>query len=315
MLPTQIRDYQMKSFFYKRLAVFVLISAALTACSIFGGDNEEEFTVTFDSNGGSPVQSQKIWDGGWVNRPSPEPTKSGYLFVDWYKDAALTIAWDFNTDKVTSKMTLYAKWATESYYIITGKVENVSECADVAKVKVGASLWDSNTLTDVYETLASGDLRDGSFTLRLPTTISSKWYNFVPIDVEIPSSVTVSNKDVKYFKVYLFAGCNSADKIIGRFYCRRDNFAGGGKISVEVSYWYVETDVNISGTSSFTQNSDNYVYEYNSTYLLDLKKGWNVVIMTHTSNPLQGNTFTSLTEYTIGSAVNDLQWNFYLLTE
>jgi uncharacterized repeat protein (TIGR02543 family) len=31
-------------------------------------------------------------------------------FVDWYKDAARTIPWNFSTDTVTANTTLYAKW-------------------------------------------------------------------------------------------------------------------------------------------------------------------------------------------------------------
>ena len=37
------------------------------------------------------------------------PSAEGYQFLGWYKDSALTVPW-LSTDKVTSNMTLYAKW-------------------------------------------------------------------------------------------------------------------------------------------------------------------------------------------------------------
>ncbi len=38
------------------------------------------------------------------------PTKAGYKFANWYKDAKCTKPWDFATDKVTANTTLYAGW-------------------------------------------------------------------------------------------------------------------------------------------------------------------------------------------------------------
>lgn len=65
--------------------------------------------VTFESNGGSAVESQTVEEGNTVTEPA-KPTKKDFVFAGWYKDAALTKAWDFDTDKVSGPMTLYAKW-------------------------------------------------------------------------------------------------------------------------------------------------------------------------------------------------------------
>ncbi len=66
-------------------------------------------TVTFDSQGGAAVTSQTIVSGGKITAPAA-PTRSGYTFDGWYKDAACTVAWDFDNDVVTVDITLYAKW-------------------------------------------------------------------------------------------------------------------------------------------------------------------------------------------------------------
>lgn len=67
-----------------------------------------QYTVTFDSNGGSAVSPQTVNYGSKISRPS-NPTRSGYTFVGWYKNSALTTAYDFDA-AVTGNMTLYAKW-------------------------------------------------------------------------------------------------------------------------------------------------------------------------------------------------------------
>ena len=64
-------------------------------------------TVTFDSNGGSAVESQTVIFGQKIMKPS-DPTKDGYVFKGWYNEG-LTEAYDFDT-KVIEDITLYAKW-------------------------------------------------------------------------------------------------------------------------------------------------------------------------------------------------------------
>jgi uncharacterized repeat protein (TIGR02543 family) len=43
-----------------------------------------------------------------------DPERTGYTFGGWYKDAAGTVAWNFDTDLVTGDVTLYAKWTENS---------------------------------------------------------------------------------------------------------------------------------------------------------------------------------------------------------
>lgn len=68
-----------------------------------------KFNVHFETNDGSDLQSIQVDENGLINLPE-SPTKEGYLFAGWYKNESLTQAWNFNKDKVTKEMTLYAKW-------------------------------------------------------------------------------------------------------------------------------------------------------------------------------------------------------------
>lgn len=72
-------------------------------------DQKQEFTVTFNTNGGSSVASVTVKEGEKISKPA-NPSKTGYTFVAWYKDAAFTTEWKFETDVVTANTTLYAKF-------------------------------------------------------------------------------------------------------------------------------------------------------------------------------------------------------------
>ena len=66
-------------------------------------------TVKFDTQGGSVVFSEDFFSGDKVLRPT-NPTWEGHVFNGWYKEAACTNTWNFDTDVVTGNITLYAKW-------------------------------------------------------------------------------------------------------------------------------------------------------------------------------------------------------------
>ncbi len=85
--------------------------------------HEIEYTVTFNSNGGSEVSSQKVVKGHKVVSPS-NPKKSEYEFAGWYKEEACTNSWDFTKDTVNEDITLYAKWKKIIIYTVTFKVVN-----------------------------------------------------------------------------------------------------------------------------------------------------------------------------------------------
>ncbi len=78
-----------------------------------GGETISTYVLSFDTVGGSTVESQNITQGGKATRPQ-DPTKAEdenytYEFAGWYSDQAYTHAFDFNT-VITASTTLYAKW-------------------------------------------------------------------------------------------------------------------------------------------------------------------------------------------------------------
>lgn len=73
-------------------------------------------TITFETNGGHSISSITKTAGEAVSAPI-NPTKDYYDFVEWYKDDALTIPYEF-TVMPEEDITVYAKW-TPTVYTIT----------------------------------------------------------------------------------------------------------------------------------------------------------------------------------------------------
>ncbi|MDD3186409.1 MAG: InlB B-repeat-containing protein [Anaerostipes sp.] len=89
--------------------------------------------VTFQSNGGSQVAKERVKFGEKVKQPA-NPTKSGYTFKGWYKDAACTSAYDFDTS-VSEDITLYAKWEEVAKPPVNPTVKKSITKATVSKIK------------------------------------------------------------------------------------------------------------------------------------------------------------------------------------
>ena len=95
----------MRHFFYLTI-VAMIFSVTLISCN---EKDDQLFTVSFNSNGGSAVMPQTVKAGGKVTRPN-DPTRDRYAFVAWYKYEWLINEWKFDIDMVTADTTLYAMW-------------------------------------------------------------------------------------------------------------------------------------------------------------------------------------------------------------
>lgn len=89
--------------------ILVLFCIGLTACA--PPEQKTVFVVTFDSRGGSAVDSQNVIAENLVARPTT-PERDGYFLNGWYTSSAASgkTEWNFDTDRVRSDMTLYAEW-------------------------------------------------------------------------------------------------------------------------------------------------------------------------------------------------------------
>ena len=72
------------------------------------------YTITFNSNGGTLVESRNVNAGEKITEPTPAPTREGFTFDGWYEEATFNNKFDFNTP-ITSNRTLYANWIENKY--------------------------------------------------------------------------------------------------------------------------------------------------------------------------------------------------------
>ena len=77
--------------------------------------NEHKWTVAFDSNGGTDVESLTVVDGGKAVEPTA-PTKANSNFAGWY--LATGGKFDFDTP-ITRNITLTAKWTADLPEVLT----------------------------------------------------------------------------------------------------------------------------------------------------------------------------------------------------
>ena len=89
----------------------ILVTVLIAAMIIVTGYivNHNGFTVEFDTDGGSRIDSVKVMYSETVP-VTEEPVKEGWEFTGWYTDPDRTESFDIEEDPVTGSMTLYAGW-------------------------------------------------------------------------------------------------------------------------------------------------------------------------------------------------------------
>ncbi|MCR5268518.1 MAG: carboxypeptidase regulatory-like domain-containing protein, partial [Lachnospiraceae bacterium] len=130
----------------------------------------QEFTVRFNTNGGSYVYPQTVENGETLSEPVT--VRKGYTFAGWYKDADCTEPWNFNTE-VTSSMTLYAKWdLPTSEAAVSGRITDADTGDGIRNATVSLSSG-RNALTDEFGYYRIQDVPAGKYTI----TASAFGYN------------------------------------------------------------------------------------------------------------------------------------------
>lgn len=86
------------------ISLCVVVIAVICFFAFFGKEMPT-YTVTFDSDGGTVISETVVEEGMAVAKPT-DPTKDGYLFVEWLLDGK---SYDFSKG-VNQNITLTALW-------------------------------------------------------------------------------------------------------------------------------------------------------------------------------------------------------------
>ena len=90
---------------YVLVGIIVVLIASIIALLVINNKDSKTYTVLFETNGGSLVETQTVKKGETVSKPT-NPEKEGYVFEEW---TYLGKTYDFNK-KVKSDLKLIAKW-------------------------------------------------------------------------------------------------------------------------------------------------------------------------------------------------------------
>lgn len=91
----------------RRVAITIIVVAisVFTTYLLTQTEKIDTYVVSFETDGGTEIDSQRITLGGTIHQPV-DPTKEGYIFLGW---TYLGETYDFNTE-VESNIKLKAQW-------------------------------------------------------------------------------------------------------------------------------------------------------------------------------------------------------------
>ena len=131
------------------------------------------YVVTFNVDGGSTINAQEVEEGETLTAPT-DPTKEGYIFVEWTLDGK---TFDLNT-KITKDITLKAKWE---------KVEEEKKVYTVTFNTDGGSKISSKKVTEGNKVSKPGNPTKEGYTF-VSWTLNDKTYNF---NSKVTSNITL----------------------------------------------------------------------------------------------------------------------------
>ncbi|MDR2814975.1 MAG: MBG domain-containing protein, partial [Prevotellaceae bacterium] len=193
-----------------------------------------KYLVTFESNGGSAVESQPVLAGDVVLCPA-DPLKPPRKLGGWYSDAELQTLWSF-ADRVTRNMTLYASWVNAEDVVINGEwwpaesdslIRYVVPCGD-------AILAYASTL------IATPD------TMRLPADF--------PLNLD--TAITLG----KRYALHLTRAPALAAQLSGRLLMVTNNPSNNGGLKFYAAEWYRKVEEN-GETYSVPISNNRFYYD------------------------------------------------------
>ncbi len=180
----------MKKFLFIAFASLVTL-ATDTSCM-----RDNFYTVTFKSQGGTPVNSVWVREGSRIRRPD-DPTKEGSTFLGWYYTSRSGVKWNFETNAVYSNLILYAHWNSNGLDALISLVSN-AETLLQADYTVGSwvplqrALGAAKTITDNPNTATAAQISAAA------TALQTAFDNLVYIGdlntaIAVSEALTASN--------------------------------------------------------------------------------------------------------------------------
>ncbi len=176
------------------------ITGDLTLTAHWTAVPADTFTVTFDSDGGTAVASQKVKKGEKATKPA-NPQKEGFEFDGWYNGANV---FNFET-QITSDITLKATWhSVSTECTVTFKVDDDSVYCTQKATKWSKIVKPNDPtktgLYFLYWTKSDGsEFKFDSDLISENTTLTAKWDNteYFTVSFNTDGGTAAENQRVK----------------------------------------------------------------------------------------------------------------------
>ena len=218
----------------------------------------EPCTITFETNGGSTINTQTIYQGSTVSKPL-NPTKLGYVFAGWYSDENLSTVFNFLTP-ITEDTTIYAKWVEEKTVAIN-YVEDGNTITETIKVAAGDSITlPSDVANEYYITSISGGYSEGStLVVNDDIELTINKITIYSVTVDYGNGITETVYTNESYLVTLTEPTNGTATFAGWYV---------GENSIDISTYTIKT-TSVTITAKWIYNSTITFYvdevEYHST--------------------------------------------------
>jgi len=126
---------------------YTFATMPLNGITLYAKWTVNQYTITFEENGGSAVTDIVQAYLSAVTAPTA-PTKEGYTFEGWYSDSGLTTAYTFGAMPLNG-ITLYAKW-TAVNYTITFEENGGTEVTDIVQAYLSVVVAPTPPTKDGY---------------------------------------------------------------------------------------------------------------------------------------------------------------------
>ena len=237
------------------------------------------YTVSFNSNGGSSVDSVNVLDGGCIN-PLPQPTKTKdsanqkrFEFEGWYTNEGLTGDKFTTSTPVTSSFTLYAKYTSISYSVVNFNSNGGSSVGSIEVDNGGTISKPNNPTKRCYSFVGwftTPGCTDGSEftfdsdTISSNTTLYAKWADSVtPISENGVFVEVVDNEGLVNGAKYLIT--YNGEKAFDGALENLD--VSSNTVDIEFDDEYIVKDSNTS-TAYFTLDTTNgYILSASGKYI------------------------------------------------
>lgn len=258
---------------------------------------KDQFTITFDSDGGSAVQSQQVYEGDFATKPA-NPTKAGMSFAYWVTSNGT--AYNFETTPVNANITLKAIWMP-----VTGQWKSNStgkwyEYSD-GSYRVG---W-LNDGGKWYHFNSRGYMQTGWVETEAPESEQVNWYYFDPSGamatgwknlggvwyyLDPTTGIMYANDQYQISgKSYYFVSSGAmktgwinsgtAENQIWRYYEGSGAMATGWK-HIGSTWYYLDPDSGIMVIGDQEINAKNYFFTESGAMVT----GWNKVVVNDAAN-------------------------------